>query len=181
MGHDWRRARLPDLCRPGLSILFVGINPGRASAVSGHHFAGPQNTFWRLLFDSGLTPRLLRPEEDVILPDLGIGITNLVGRPSPGEDDLAPGEFAQGGRRLRALVRRLRPRVLALLGKRVATAYVGTGAGTTLAWGPLAGPGRPGPTRVLVLPNPSSRSRVPYETRLDAFRAVAAARGEPPP
>lgn len=180
MGDDWHGARLPDLLRPGLGILFVGINPGRASAVSGHHFAGPQNAFWRLLFDSGLTPRLLRPDEDVTLPDLGIGIANLVGRPSHGEDDLAPGEFARGGRRLRALVRRLRPRVLALLGKRVATAYLGRGSGLALAWGPLAGPGRPGPTRVLLLPNPSSRSRVPYETRLDAFRAVVAAAGERP-
>lgn len=39
------KRRLPDRIQPGLSILFVGINPGLKSAQVGHHFAGPSNRF----------------------------------------------------------------------------------------------------------------------------------------
>lgn len=45
---------LPDHLRPGLRILFVGINPGVRSAQTGHHFAGHSNRFWKLLYESGL-------------------------------------------------------------------------------------------------------------------------------
>ncbi|HEY8394890.1 MAG TPA: 5-formyltetrahydrofolate cyclo-ligase, partial [Thermaerobacter sp.] len=59
----WERMGVPDVLVPGLAAVFVGLNPGRASAARGHHFAGPNNHFWRLLYEAGLTPRLLRPEE----------------------------------------------------------------------------------------------------------------------
>jgi G:T/U-mismatch repair DNA glycosylase len=45
MTEDWQARRLPDLFPAGLTVLFVGINPGRMSALAGHHFAGPQTTF----------------------------------------------------------------------------------------------------------------------------------------
>jgi len=47
---------LPNLIKPDLKILFVGINPGTRSAEVGHHFAGRSNRFWKFLFESGLTP-----------------------------------------------------------------------------------------------------------------------------
>jgi mismatch-specific thymine-DNA glycosylase len=176
VADDWQTRRLPVLFPPGLRVLFVGINPGRASALAGHHFAGRQTTFWRLLLDSGLTPRLLTYEEDSLLLTFGIGITNLIDRPSRGEDDLVASEFVAGARRLRARVHERTPRVVALLGRRIAQAYAedpSAGAG----WGVVATAETASIT--MALPNPSSRSRVPYETRLEAYRAAAALAGEP--
>jgi mismatch-specific thymine-DNA glycosylase len=54
--QPWAALRLRDRIRPGLQILFVGINPGVRSATTGHHFAGFSNRFWKLLFESGLVP-----------------------------------------------------------------------------------------------------------------------------
>jgi TDG/mug DNA glycosylase family protein len=71
---------LRDAVRPGLRVLFVGINPGMRSAAIGHHFAGYSNRFWRLLFESGLVAERLRAEDDERLPEWGLGVTNLVPR-----------------------------------------------------------------------------------------------------
>ncbi len=111
-----RPNRLPDRIRPGLRVLFVGINPGIRSAAVGHHFAGFSNRFWKLLHDSGLVPGPVGWKDDVRLPEWGFGITNLVPRPTRGIDDLRPREYAAGRRALFAKVRRHRPRVVALVG-----------------------------------------------------------------
>ena len=71
---------VPDLIGPGLSVLFVGINPGLYSAATGHHFARPGNRFWPALHASGFTDRLLKPWEEKLLLNDGIGITNLAAR-----------------------------------------------------------------------------------------------------
>ena len=47
---------LKDRIRPGVRVLLVGINPGVRSALTGHHFAGYSNRFWKLLAESGLVP-----------------------------------------------------------------------------------------------------------------------------
>src|SRR5258707_12774558 len=90
---DWSELRLKDRIRPGLRVLFVGINPGVRSALIGHHFAGYSNRFWKLLHEAGLTPVLLRAEDDTRLLEWDYGITNLVPRPTPGIDTLQPGEY----------------------------------------------------------------------------------------
>src|ERR1700752_2868185 len=71
-------ARLGPIGGPGLSVLFVGINPSLRSAEVGHHFARPGNRFWPTLHAAGFTPRRLAPEEDGLLPSFGVGITNIV-------------------------------------------------------------------------------------------------------
>ena len=68
-----RATTVPDVIGPGLTILFCGINPGLYSAWSGHHFARPGNRFWPALHAASLTPRLLRPAEQHLLLDLGLG------------------------------------------------------------------------------------------------------------
>src|SRR4029453_8341987 len=75
---------VPDVLRPGLRVLFCGINPGLWSAAVGHHFARPGNRFWKALHLSGFTPRLLAPDEEDELLALGLGITNLVERATAG-------------------------------------------------------------------------------------------------
>src|SRR5713101_7026951 len=69
---------VPDVIRPGLKVLFCGINPGLYSAAVGHHFARPGNRFWPALYAAGFTERLLSPFEELELLKLGYGIKNVV-------------------------------------------------------------------------------------------------------
>src|SRR6476661_7560584 len=110
------RQRLTDHIKPGVRILFVGINPGLRSAATGHHFAGYSNRFWKLLFESKLVSEPLTYQDDWRLPDWGLGLTNIIQRPSAGIDALKPSEYATGRKRLVATVQRYRPQGVALLG-----------------------------------------------------------------
>ncbi len=183
----WSRLRLKDRIKPGVRVLFVGINPGVRSALTGHHFAGYSNRFWKLLFESGLVPTPITFEQDDRLPDFGFGITNLIARPSPGIDDLAPAEYVEGWTILHRKIRRYRPRIVALVGVTLYRAIVpllvdhdGAGPGRK----PAAArkpqrivPGRQAErvhgARVFVLPNPSGRNaNFTYAEMLDAFRGL---------
>ncbi|MGH3550888.1 MAG: mismatch-specific DNA-glycosylase [Pseudonocardiaceae bacterium] len=100
---------LPGPDDPPLQVLFCGINPGLVSAATGHHFARPGNRFWPVLHGAGFTPRRLRPDEQRLLPALGVGITNIVPLATARADELSTAELVAGGNRLRDLVRTLRP------------------------------------------------------------------------
>jgi TDG/mug DNA glycosylase family protein len=139
-----------DVIRPGLRVLFCGINPGLWSAAVGHHFARPGNRFWKALHLGGLTPRLLAPDEEDELLGLGLGITNLVERATAGAAELGPDELRAGGSRLAAKAAASRPEVVAVLG---------VGAYRTAFDRPKAAVGpQPEPidgSRAWLLPNPS--------------------------
>jgi len=107
---------IPDLVAPGLRILFVGINPGRWSGATGHHFAGPGNRLWPALHGAGLTPRRLRPDETDAFLGLGFGITNLVNRTTATAAELTTAELRAGAIRLTGVVEDLRPAHVAVLG-----------------------------------------------------------------
>jgi len=66
---------LPDVLAPGLSIVFCGTAAGTESARRRAYYAHPQNRFWRVLHEAGLTPRRLAPAEFALLPDFGLGLT----------------------------------------------------------------------------------------------------------
>src|SRR5580765_3378609 len=107
---------LRDRISPGVDVLFVGINPGVRSALTGHHFAGFSNRFWKLLHASKLVPEPITFAEDDRLPEWGYGVTNIVARPTPGIDTLNKEEYVEGRVKLRAKVRRHRPAVVAMVG-----------------------------------------------------------------
>ena len=107
---------LPDVLAPDLDVLFCGINPSLLSAERGHHFARPGNRFWPALHLAGLTPRRLTPEEDGELLRYGLGVTNIVDRPTRTAAELGPAELRAGAAALADLVARHRPRTLAVLG-----------------------------------------------------------------
>jgi TDG/mug DNA glycosylase family protein len=160
---------VPDILAPGLRCVFCGINPGRRSAVAGHHFANPRNDFWRLLADSGLTPRRLDPAEQWRLLELGFGLTNAAYRTTKGSSDLRRADFQGSAERLEQLAAELRPGWIAFVGK---SAYQGAfGAPRCeLGWQERT----LGKTRLFVLPSTSpANAAVPYETRLRWFRALA--------
>jgi double-stranded uracil-DNA glycosylase len=107
---------IADVVRPGLRLLLVGINPGVRSAQMGAHFAGRGNRFWPALHAAGITPELLGPERQHELLDLGVGITNLVARPSARADELTVEELRAGARALARKVAEHRPLVVGMLG-----------------------------------------------------------------
>ena len=145
-----RAKRVRDIIRPGLDVLFVGINPGLYTAAIGHHFGRPGNRFWPALHASGFTPRLLSPYEERELLDYGIGITNIVQRATVDAAELSKDEIVRGGKTLVAKVRRFAPRCVAVLGL---TTYRIAFAKPKATLGPqsksLAG------AALWVLPNPS--------------------------
>jgi double-stranded uracil-DNA glycosylase len=131
---------LPDVVRPGLTVLFCGLAVGECAALRGHHHAGPGDSFWQLLHQCGLTPRQLRPDEEDLLLDYGLGITDV--------SDVAG---------LPATIETLRPRWVAITGKGAASVIARTlgnpAQGLGLAsWG-LAG------ADVFVLPSASGANR----------------------
>ena len=107
---------LADLAGPDLRVLFCGINPGTLSGELGLHFARPGNRFWKLLCAGGFTGSVLLPAEQHILPDLGIGITNLVGRVTATASELSAAELREGATQLESKVGVLQPRCVAVLG-----------------------------------------------------------------
>jgi double-stranded uracil-DNA glycosylase len=141
---------VPDVVAPGLDVLFCGINPSLTSAARRHHFARPGNRFWPALHLAGLTPRQLTPDEDRELLEYGLGVTNVVDRPTRTAAELDAAELRAGAVALTALVERWRPTVLAVLGVtawRVAFDRPGSALGLQ--------PERVGVAATWVVPNPS--------------------------
>jgi TDG/mug DNA glycosylase family protein len=159
---------LRDRIRPPVRVLLVGINPGVRSSQVGHHFAGPSNRFWKLLYESRLVPEAIGFEDDDRLPEWGFGITNLIARPTPGIDTLRAEEYLAGAKILRRKVRRLRPELVAFVGVTLFRSVFGRRPGQPVALG-LQGERFEG-ARVFVLPNPSGRNaNFSYREMLDAF------------
>ena len=155
------------ILRP-VRVLLVGINPGIRSSQCGHHFAGPSNRFWKLLYESRLVPEPIGFADDYRLPEWGFGMTNLIPRPTPGIDTLRPEEYVAGAKTLRRKIRRVKPEVVAFIGVTLFRSVFGRRPGQPVALGPQ--PERLEGARVFVLPNPSGRNaNFSYAEMLDAF------------
>lgn len=127
---------VPDYLPPTtLDLVLVGINPGLTSARRGRHYAHHTNHFYRCLHLSGLTNRLLRPEEDELMPylpdtsdgDVGgslgpfrVGLTNLSPRPTREMSQLTVTERRAAVQPLFAKLVKARPKAVGFVGKGIA-------------------------------------------------------------
>ena len=68
--------KLEDVLTTGLNLVICGTAASSVSAQRGQYYAGPGNRFWTILWDTGLTDRLLEPPEYGSLLDYGIGLTD---------------------------------------------------------------------------------------------------------
>jgi len=151
-------------------VLFVGINPGIRSALTGHHFAGFSNRFWKLLYESRLVPEPIGYADDSRLPEWGFGVTNIVARATPGIDTLEPHEYAAGRAILRRKILRYRPQVTAMVGVTVYRAMFPDRKGAVVLG---VQPETIGDSLVFVLPNPSGRNaNFTYAEMLASYRAL---------
>src|SRR5699024_8769925 len=109
-------------CQDRLRLLFVGVNPSPWTAAVNAPFAHPGNRFWKALHVSGATnevidaSRGLAPCDEGLLAELGIGLTNLVARPTARADEIASEELRAGASRLVQRVILFKPRAVAVVG-----------------------------------------------------------------
>ena len=177
---------LPDHIRPGVRILFVGINPGLRSAEVGHHYAGHTNRFWKLLSEAKLVPIPLTYRDDGRLPEWGYGLTNIIDRPTAGTHELTTTDYTHGRKNLLKKIQRFRPQLLVLLGLRVRdTVFQDKISGKTKA-NDSSRLGLQdqsfGGARVFVLPNPSGRNAYySFQDMLKLFRQLRRLKKNMPP
>jgi TDG/mug DNA glycosylase family protein len=158
---------LPDYLQPGLRVVFVGFNPGARSATVGHYYAGPGNVFWPLLYETGLLPEPLTYAEDHRILEFGIGLTDLVKRPTRSSAELSLAEARAGAVLLREKLLTCAPRVVCFNGKGVYAWY----ANRAVTLGGQAD--TIGQARVFVVPSTSARNgRLRREAKAEYFRAL---------
>ncbi|MEX0809446.1 MAG: mismatch-specific DNA-glycosylase [Dongiaceae bacterium] len=142
---------LPDILQPDLSIVFCGMAPSRVSAARGAYYAHPGNRFWPTLHEIGLTPRLLAPEEFRLLPQWGIGLTD-VNKTEIGRDiELTKAAHDPDGVRRRVL--KYKPRFLATTSKTAGQLVIGGACNYGLQTETI------GDTQIFVLPSTSGAAR----------------------
>lgn len=142
---------LPDILMADLAIVFCGTAAGSASARRGAYYAGPGNAFWPTLFEVGLTPHRLKPEEYRSITQFGLGLTDLAKTISGSDQILKNEHFNREG--LRRKILRYRPRLLAFTSKRAAQEYLGHPVACGIQEERL------GSTALFVLPSPSGAAR----------------------
>jgi double-stranded uracil-DNA glycosylase len=166
---------LPDLIGSGLKIVFCGTAPGTVSARRGAYYAHPQNKFWRILHDVGLTPRLMAPERYGEILQFGLGLTDIAKQASGMDHELPRGALGLAPRAaLDAKIRAARPEFLAFTSLAAGRAYLGRAA----IFGEQAK--QVGETRIWVLPSPSPAAHWNWEAEWWLRLAKAAARESPP-
>ncbi len=159
---------LPDYLRRGMKLIVVGCNPGERSARVGHYYAGRNNLFWRLLYEGGVVPEPLDYQDDKRMIEFGIGLTDLVKRPSRGFEDIERQEWAEGRIMLAQKLEEYTPRVIAFNGKLVFEKFAQRPCKLGLQKDRLYG------AQVFVLPSTSGQNVVGRAQKLRYFRQLAA-------
>ena len=136
---------LPDRLGPNLKLILVGINPSLYAVARGHYFARPQNRFWPAFSASRLgqpicaqlgVERLL-PEHDLLLPQFGIGMTDVVKIPSSNASFLTPQMYREAVPGLCATLREYRPRLVVFHGMMAFKPFLKHGLGIDPKGAPL--------------------------------------------
>ncbi|HYL10321.1 MAG TPA: mismatch-specific DNA-glycosylase [Candidatus Acidoferrales bacterium] len=158
---------LPDYLRRGMRLVIVGCNPGEQSARLGHYYAGRGNLFWPLLYDSGIVPEPLEYRDDMRVIEFGVGLTDLVKRPTRGVEEIARQEFAEGRIILSQKLEEYTPRIIGFNGKIVFEMFAQRPCKLGLQKEKLYG------AQVFVLPSSSGQNAVGRGPKLRYFRQLA--------
>ncbi|XP_069174457.1 uncharacterized protein [Procambarus clarkii] len=166
---------LPDHLGPNMDILIIGINPGLFAAHKGHHYAGPGNHFWKCMYLSGLIPEPFNAYDDFRLLEYGIGFTNMVARTTKGSADLSRQEIKEGGKILRAKLKKYKPLIAVFNGKGIYEIYSGK---KQFCFGKQPEKVEGTNTHIWVMPSSSARcaqlpralDKVPFYSALRKFR-----------
>ncbi|TWT01500.1 G/U mismatch-specific DNA glycosylase [Planomicrobium sp. CPCC 101079] len=159
---------ISDHLQEGLAILFVGFNPSIRSSETGYHYANPNNRFWKILFEAGLTPRKYLPEENLELLSLGYGLTNIVSRPTKEAAEISKAEYAEGAALLEQKIKQYRPKAVCFVGKGV---YQQFSKKRTIKWGVQEEPVVPGVIEY-VAPSSSGLVRMKQGEIVDIYKGL---------
>lgn len=146
---------LEDYLEMNLDIVFVGINPSLMAAHRGRYYAGPGNHFYKLLHESGLTPKCISFEEDYKLLQYGIGLTNIVTRPTRSAADLKRTEIKEGVGIVEEKLKIYKPKIAVFNGKCIYEVFANLNSKSTFYFG--LQPERIGETAIWVTPSSSAR------------------------
>lgn len=158
---------LPDYLRKGMKLVIVGCNPSESSVRAGHYYAGRGNQFWPMLYESGVVPEPFDYPDDRRVIEFGIGLTDLVKRPTKGVEDLNREDFAEGRIVLAQKLEEFSPRVVAFNGKVTYEQFAQRKCRYGLQKGSLYG------AQIYVLPSTSGQNARGHAERKRHFRNLA--------
>lgn len=157
---------------PGLRIVFCGTAAGTESARRRCYYAHSQNKFWRALYEVGLTDRRLDCSEFALLPQFGVGLTDIAKTASGMDKDLPLDALGRAAcAEMEAKIRACAPTILAFTSLTAGRRYLRRDAG----FGEQQE--RIGATRVWLLPSPSPAANWNWAANAAWWRALAAAAG----
>ncbi|WLR56853.1 G/U mismatch-specific DNA glycosylase [Mesobacillus subterraneus] len=151
-----------------LDVLFVGFNPSIRSSVTGHHYANPNNRFWKILYEAGITQRKYNSSEDYQLLEIGYGMTNIVARPTKAADEITKEEYQQGKLELISKIEKFSPKIVCFVGKGVYQQYSGK---KDIPWGKQDGAVVAG-TVDFVAPSSSGLVRMKMEEVVEIYKEL---------
>ena len=145
---------LPDYLRPGLKLVFIGLNPGLYSAQAGKYFARQTNRFWPALSASHFFGRAVQAGDEKLLFEQGIGFTDVVKRATSQIDELTQKEIIAGVKALRRKIEKFSPAAVCFLGITGCRWVFSLPAKTKITSGPQSE--KIGSALIYVLPSPSA-------------------------
>jgi TDG/mug DNA glycosylase family protein len=146
---------LPDILPAGLRAVICGTAAGAKSAARTAYYADSSNQFWSVLQQVGLTPQRLTPDDFLILPEFGLGLTDIAKIVSGTDAKLPLGAFDVPA--FVASIRHCQPDMVAFNGKTAARIFYGFPSRRRLDYG--LGPLVPNFPRIFVLPSTSGNAR----------------------
>lgn len=112
---------LQDVLRPNLNLIICGTAVAEHSAKLGSYYAGENNMFWRILYDTGLTDRLLHTSEYLDLLNYGIGLTDIAKKAAGVDAKISRHEYDLEGFTQKMTL--FRPSIICFNGKAAAALY----------------------------------------------------------
>ncbi len=120
---------LPDLIGNNMNIVFCGMAAGNESCRMNHYYAKSSNRFWNVLVEAGFIKTVIKPSSSSvqresnyqILRDSKIGLTDLVKNSSGMDNEVMASPLDV--RRLKSLIDKFQPMILAFNGKKAAKIF----------------------------------------------------------
>jgi TDG/mug DNA glycosylase family protein len=150
-----------------MKLVIVGCNPTESAVRVGHYYAGRENQFWPILYESGVVPEPFDYHDDKRVIEFGIGLTDLVKRPTKTPAELKREDFAEGRIVLSQKLEEFAPHVVAFNGKMVYEQFAQRKCKYGIQKQVLYG------ARVYVLPETAGPLKSGKSEKLEHFRKLA--------
>lgn len=100
-----------------MKLVIVGCNPSESAVRVGHYYSGRGNEFWALLFQGKVVPEPFDYHDDKRVIEFGVGLTDLVKKPTRTPAELTREDYAEGRFVLSQKLEEVGPHVVAFNGR----------------------------------------------------------------